>query len=265
MMNHDEAHDLLELAALDAIDRSLAEQLETHVSGCSQCQHELDAYRRVATSLGNSVDELPETLWTSIASRLHERPAVTSTAMPLLVADSNATSISNVATVTSISAGRPSWSRRARTAVSAVAFSAAAAIIALSVGLANANNHVAHLQGQLGNAGQVAVASALETPGHVVVNLTSSTHQSLAQFVMLPSGQGYLIDSTLPKLVGNKTYQLWGIVKGQPVSLGVMGQHPKQVAFTMAGSVKPSVLAVTVEPAGGSTSPSRGPVAVGTV
>ena len=265
MMNHDEAHDLLELAALDAIESSLAEQLEAHVGGCSQCEHELDAYRRVATSLGNSVDELPETLWTSIASRLHERPPVTSTTMPLLVSDSKATSASALAPVISISAGRPSWSRRARTAVSAVAFSAAAAIIALSVGLANANSHVAHLQGQLGNAGQVAVASALDTPGHVVVNLTSSTHQSLAQFVMLPSGQGYLIGSTLPTLVGDKTYQLWGIVKGQPVSLGVMGQHPKQVAFTMAGPVKPRVLAVTVEPSGGSTSPTSGPVAVGTV
>ncbi|HEY7931118.1 MAG TPA: anti-sigma factor [Acidimicrobiales bacterium] len=263
-MNHEDAYDLLELAALDAIDAPTAVALEEHVSGCAPCQRELDAYRQVAATIGNTVEPLPERLWSSIADRLHERPAATSTAMPVLGGDRSSTT-PGVAPVISITTGRPSWTRRARGAVASAAFGAAAAIIALSVSLANANSHVAHLQGQISNGGQIAVASALETPGHLIVNLASATHQPLAQFVMLPSGQGYLVMSTLPKLSGDKTYQLWGIVKGQPVSLGVMGQHPTQVAFTMAGQVKPSELAVTVEPSGGSTAPSSGPVAYGTV
>ncbi|MDE3007642.1 MAG: anti-sigma factor [Acidobacteriota bacterium] len=264
-MNHEDAYELLELAALDAIDASTAVDLEEHVSGCSECQRELDAYRHVAATIGNAVEPLPERLWSSIADRLHERPVATNTAMPLLGGERTSLATPPMAPVISITTGRPSWTRRARGAVASAAFGAAAAIIALSVSLANANSHVAHLQGQISNGGQIAVASALETPGHVVVNLASATHRPLAQFVMLPSGQGYLVTSSLPKLSGDKTYQLWGIVKGQPVSLGVMGQRPSQVAFTMAGQVKPSELAVTVEPSGGSTAPSSGPVAYGTV
>ncbi|HUY43816.1 MAG TPA: anti-sigma factor [Acidimicrobiales bacterium] len=264
-MNHDEAYELLELAALDAIDATTAQALEVHVSRCAQCQSELDEYRRVATHLGNAVEPLPETLWSTIASRLHERPKTLQSSMPTLVSADPPDLSSRDAPVISMNAGRPAWAKRARSIMAAASVAAAAAIIVLSLSLANANSHVAHLRSQLSNAGQVAIASAFETPGHYEVKLTSPMSRNVAQFVMLPSGQGYLLKSSLPRLASAKTYQLWGIVKGQPVSLGVMGRDPHQVSFTMAGPVQPSVLAVTVEPVGGSPTPSTSPVVVGKV
>ncbi len=56
---------------------------------------------------------------------------------------------------------------------------------------------------------------------------------------MLPDGTGYLVKSSMPTLASTETYQLWGIVKGSPVSIGVMGAKPGHVTFTMDSSPAP--------------------------
>ena len=58
---------------------------------------------------------------------------------------------------------------------------------------------------------------------------------SRRKVVVLPSGQGYLVSSTLPSLDKGRTYQLWAIEGNQPISLGLLGGSPGQAAFTMAG------------------------------
>ena len=68
-------------------------------------------------------------------------------------------------------------------------------------------------------------------PGHKVVNVESAGHVQLAQFVVLPSGQGYLVKSNLPTLSSAKTYQLWGVINGQAISLGLLGQTPHAAAL----------------------------------
>lgn len=97
------------------------------------------------------------------------------------------------------------------------------------------------------------------------MTLSGSEHQALATFVVLRNGRCYLVDSKMVSLPADKTYQLWGFVNGKPVSIGIMGSTPKQVAFTLASSPRPSSLAVTVEAAGGSLTPTTPLVASGTV
>jgi len=82
---------------------------------------------------------------------------------------------------------------------------------------------------------------------------------------MLPNGTGYLVKSHMPVLASDRTYQLWGIVKGSPVSIGVMGNSPGLVTFTMASSPAPTEVAVTVQQSGGSLTPSKTFVATGVV
>ena len=106
--------------------------------------------------------------------------------------------------------------------------------------------------------------SALETPGHKVINLGNGNARTIAQFVLV-DGRGYLVSSTLPALRSSETYQLWGVVKGQPISLGLLGQSPSDSVFTLAGSSVPSQLRITVEPSGGSVVPSGALVAAGPV
>ena len=70
MMSHDEANELLAVAALHAVDAETLAAIEEHAATCPRCQSELDSYRAVAAALGNSVEPLPEGLWTSISGQL---------------------------------------------------------------------------------------------------------------------------------------------------------------------------------------------------
>ncbi len=257
MMSHDEASELLAVAALHAVDAETLAAIEEHAATCPRCSSELDAYRAVAAAIGNSVEELPEGLWTNISSQLWERLGDTTVMPALVISDPPA----EVVAITSL----PRSSRPRRAAFGALAFAAAASIVVLALSLLGAQNHVTNLQGLLRTASRSAVQRALTTPGHQVVNLTSATDQSLAEFVMLPNGTGYLVKSTMPSLSSNDTYQLWAIVKGSPVSIGVMGSSPGQVTFTMNSSPGPSELAVTVQKSGGSLTPAKHFVASGPV
>jgi len=85
------------------------------------------------------------------------------------------------------------------------------------------------------------------------------------QFVVVPDGRGYLLASHLPALASGKTYQLWGIVASQPISLGLLGPDPAEATFTMAGARRPTSLALTAEPAGGTSTPTGPILATGAV
>lgn len=260
MNTHDEIRELLAAMALDAVEAEERLEIEQHVEHCPQCRRELDSMRDVAGMLGNTVEALPDDLWSSISSRLYESRERTTPPMPRLIPE-----IPAGAQIIPIEAIRPASSRRARSGFIAFAAAAAAIVIALSISLAGANNKVSHLQGALDASARSAVVAALETPGHRIVDLKNGSRQGLAQFVVLPDGRGYLVKSSLPGLSSKSTYQLWAIVGGQPISLGLMGSSPDLVTFTMAGSPNPSALAVTIEPSGGSPTPTSPVVASGVV
>lgn len=252
MVTHEQISELLAPYALDAVVGDECQDVEGHLETCPRCRSELDAYREVAGALGNTVTPLPEGLWLSIErglSHSEDEPPP----MPRLFIE-------------------PVGVRRRRRRVStrggfavvgSILGAAAAAAAILGFGLIRANNEVSRLQAappsQASN-----VVSALETPGHKVITLQNGNALTLAQFV-LASGRGYLVSSTLPTLVAAETYQLWGVVSGQPISLGLLGRSPSNSIFTLAGSAVPTELRITVEPSGGSVVPSGAVVASGLV
>ncbi len=72
------------------------------------------------------------------------------------------------------------------------------------------------------------------------------------------SDQVYLKVNTLPDTPANKQYQLWAIVEGKPVSAGVFdvdGATPQRLV-QMQNIENASAFAVTLEPEGGSASPT---------
>jgi anti-sigma-K factor RskA len=140
-----------------------------------------------------------------------------------------------------------------------VAVAAAAVAIVLGVNLAHDNDQISQLQGTYS-----AVAAALRTPGHHVVNVVDSAHQRVAEFVVVPDGRGYLVKSNLPTLSSTQTYQLWTVNGARSISLGLLGRSPSQATFTSAGARSPTTLAITVEPAGGSVYPTPPMLATGT-
>ncbi len=256
-MTHDEAYELLAPLALDALDAVTRLDVERHVLECLRCQGELDTLREVASAMGTTYRDPPPELWEKIAGRLYERPKGEPSSLPVLVPNDR------IVPIGLVRAGRVS--ARTRGYVAAVSAAAAAIIVALAVSLGSAHGQIANLQSALNKSNENPVLSALTTPGHQIVTLRNGQHHTVATFVVLRSGQGYLVRDAMPALNNNKTYQLWGIVNGAPVSIGVMGPSPSQVSFTLVSSPSPSALAVTVEPAGGSLKPARSILAEGAV
>ena len=271
-MTHDEVSELLGAFALDAVDRDESEQIEAHLSECPRCRAEVDAHREVAAALGNSIEPLPEGLWDSIAMRLPPRQDEEAPPMPLLVRDASAEQDGDVRkfraprSSSDARSSRPPRSMRRRSAVVAfIAVAAAAVAIVLGVNLVHDDHQISQLQQAVGTSAHTSVVAALNTPGRKVVNVETPGHNQVAQFVVVPNGQGYLVKSDLPVLTSNKTYQLWGVFDGRSISLGLLGQSPHQATFTSAGSTSPTALAITVEPAGGSVVPTGSMLGTGAV
>jgi anti-sigma-K factor RskA len=65
----------------------------------------------------------------------------------------------------------------------------------------------------------------------------------------------------LAALPEGETYQAWQIVNGAPVSVGVLDTHSGRVAFT-ADLDNATAIALSVEPLGGSQSPTTTPILV---
>jgi anti-sigma-K factor RskA len=254
-MSHDEASDLLGAYALDAVEGGELAELEEHLETCPRCRAELDGLREVAAAMGNSVEVPPEGLWSRIALRLPEgQEDDEPPPMPRLTSEAP----------TPFRAPADGNARRHRTmvgTVGALAVAAAAVAVVLGIGLVRADDKVSNLQ-----ATPAAVSAALRTPGHQLVELDAGSPRSeVARVVVVPSGQGYLVSSKLPALGDHRTYQLWAIEAGRPISLGLLGGSPRHAAFTMAGSTRPSHLSITAEPTGGSVVPTGPIVATGTV
>ncbi len=253
-MNHQEANDLLAALALDAVDDAERQAIEEHLATCPRCQSELDAMREVAGALGNTVEPLPEHLWSTISSRIYEDQSDPPPALAILGDEDAARPES-----------RRSRSSQLRRSLAPALAVAAVVVAVLAFQLVNADNRNSNLQSALKASSSSQVAAALSTPGHKLIVLDSTTQNALAKFVLLPDGRGYLVDDHMPPLASNETYQLWGVVGGKAISIGLMGRTPHRVTFTVAGPPSLTELAVTVEPSGGTSTPTPPMVATGTV
>lgn len=113
------------------------------------------------------------------------------------------------------------------------------------------------------------IASAIESINNqfeLVTNSSTSkitmkgTEQqptSLANvFVSEENENVYLQVSNLPGITENNDYQLWAIVDGKPASLGVFNTNNKNDLLEMKYFPKAEAYAVTLEPKGGSESPT---------
>jgi len=260
VISHEEASELLGAYALHAVDGDEVGEIEQHLETCPRCRAELDDLREVAGALGNSVEQPPDGVWSSIVSQLPERNDGVEQAPPMPRLGSPERSPFRAPGASSRRRGRG-----AVTTIGAFAVAAAAVAVVLAIGLVQANHKVSNLQQAAGHQMSATVAAALRTPGHQVVELDSADHRQEAEFVVVPDGRGFLVSSRLPQLSTGRTYQLWGIVGNQAISLGLMGAAPAEATFTMAGSVQPSQLSITAEPAGGSVVPTTAVVATGTV
>ncbi|MGI9666669.1 MAG: anti-sigma factor domain-containing protein [Acidimicrobiia bacterium] len=126
-------------------------------------------------------------------------------------------------------------------------FMAVAAVAVLFLGLG------AFLGSTLGADGTVVasdqVRELVDDQGHVVLTVSTAD-----------DGSTTATGHNLPALPASETYQLWSVVGGEIVSVGLLGQEPSAVSLRVEGS--PEVLALSVEVAGGVAVSENPPVAV---
>ena len=188
--------------------------------------------------MGNSVEPLPEGLWSSIASRLPERPA-DEEPPPDAAPRGDPPQLGAALPEPPVPPAAPAPLLQAPGHRGALAVAAAAVAVVLGINLVHANNQSHDLQRPPGPrhralGGRRRAAHAGPQAG---ARSGTASHASAGPSSWwCPTARATWSSRTLPALPSAQTYQLWGIVDGQPISLGLLGDAPNQATFTLAGS-----------------------------
>lgn len=72
----------------------------------------------------------------------------------------------------------------------------------------------------------------------------------------------YLMINNLPQAPTEKQYQLWALLNGQPIDLGMIEIKQKRLLYRMKNVQNAQAFAITLEPKGGSEKPTTTPIAI---
>lgn len=240
---------------MDAVSSKEAAAVEEHLAVCGRCRDEVAQYQKGAAMLAEGGGDAPAGLWDGIAARISEvSPVEQPVPRP-----------QPTPTTPRPKAGRfrrrpRRWPRFGAT------FAAAVAVVIAALGVEV--GRLDHRLGQLASAkGAPTLSAAVENTlldpqaRRFVLNSTGPGGRRAAEVVVLPTGGGYLFNTAMPALAATATYQLWAMIDGQAISIGLLGRHPSAVAFNMDPANPTTAFAVTVEAVGGSVAPTRSPTA----
>jgi hypothetical protein len=96
---------------------------------------------------------------------------------------------------------------------------------------------------------RAAMEHSLDSADARQLTLSNEAGSARADVVLDADGHGFVAGSTLPQLPSDRTYQLWGVIDGQAISLGVLGHRPGVEPFSAEGNL--TALVITNEVAGG--------------
>ena len=238
-MDHEEIADLLGAYALDALEPEEADAVASHLETCPRCRQEVDEHLEAAAALALAGETAPDGLWDRIHARLEEAP-------PEL----------DMAPIVPMRGRPPSAARDRRSSVLRAAGLVAAAAAAVVIAVLAVQ--VADLRSKVN--GGVALPNI---EGAVTVSMRSPDGNTVVPAVLARDGTGYVISGDLPALPAGRTYQLWKIVDGRRVSVGVLGPSFTLSPFQAEGRI--DTLAITNEAAPGATTSEEAPVVFGQV
>jgi anti-sigma-K factor RskA len=221
-----EMESLLGAYALDAVTAEERRAVEDYLQASPRARAEVADHREVATMLAWSGTDAPEGLWERIAGSL-DQPEHKDAA--------------RLGQVLSIDERRRQ--RTMRSVGAWVLASAAAALIAV-VAVRSFDRSSPQDKGF-----SRSVSEAYANPNSTEASLVADGSNIKVRAVIDPTGRGYLLADPLPALDPSRTYQLWGKIDNEVISLGVLGNDPGTTSFTATGDV--SLLVITDEVVGG--------------
>jgi anti-sigma factor RsiW len=221
-------HELTAAYALDALDPEERETYEAHLAQCARCREELASLSETATALAFGVTSPapPERLRGQIlAAAAAERENV----LPLPT-------------------------RRPWLAVAASVAACAAIGLGIWAGTLTKSLDRARATG----ARAEAAAQILADPASQKIALKGGS----GMLAVDPSGRGVLVVHRLPAAPAGKIYEAWVIPPGgAPRKAGLFSSNGSMTMVSLAGNVpKGSVVAATMEHAGGSDRPTETPI-----
>jgi len=226
-----ETHELIAAYALDALDEADRARVEEILATSEEAREELRAYAEVATALATAVSG------PAPSPDLRERIVAAARSEPQSVVSLDA--------------------RRRLKAVPVAGVAAAlAACAALAIGIWGLTVSSDLDDARSALARERIAAQVLANP-----RAESSLTGNAGRLVVGDSGRAVLVLANTPPVPKGKTYQMWVIDGGNPVSAGLFHAGAGTVAVPVGGRVKKgSVVAVTIEDDEGADAPSAAPV-----
>lgn len=100
---------------------------------------------------------------------------------------------------------------------------------------------------------------AINDPNVMVVNMVGTQKASPGSASIYwdsTSANVYLVVKNMPKLPTDKQYQLWALIDGKPVDLGLFDQPQPNVILKMKNTQKADAFAITIESRGNTGGPN---------
>ncbi len=235
-------HGLTGVYALDALTGLELDQFEHHVHRCPPCENEVRGFRETTTRLALAVAASPPP---GLRDRVLTAASVTRQLPPEVDR-----------APTRLRLARSPWLPRLAAAVTAAAVAAAVAL-----GVIQSSTQQRLNQAQAENRSVAAVLAAPDA--RLAMRRTAAG--GVATVVASPSRHALVITTSgLPVLTGGKVYELW-FVSGQTTRRAGLLPAPAsgRTAPLLASGLAPGdAIAVTVEPAGGTSHPTTKPIVV---
>jgi anti-sigma-K factor RskA len=270
-MTHEQLRELLPALSLGALDADEHREVAAHVPTCAECTAELMTLERVVQEIG--VDAAPVTPPAALKGRVLAR-----------IENERATQLSSMSRMPKppAASARPPWASGLALAAS-IAIAVGALLYAwalrsevsiLRQSVVATSDEAARLRGELAmiRRNWVEVTRAMDVlraPDMLRVDLKGqATLPSAAGRAFWSRSAGLMFTAEgLPALPKDKVYQLWTIKGTVATGAGTFvpdaGGAASVTAIVAAGSAVPDAFGVTIEPTGGSTTPTMPIVMVG--
>ena len=238
LLRHD-LHILTGAYALDAIDGAERDRFEHHLRRCRSCGNEVRGLADTATALAMAVAMTPP-------SRLKQRVLAAATVTRQVPPPVDHRRLRRAA--------RSPWVPRLAAAVAVVSLAVAVALGVIQVSTQDRLDS-ARAQNQ-------AIAAVLAAPDAQIVTWTGSGSAAASVVVSRAQRKIVFTSAGLPPLTGGKVYELWLIGPPRVRSAGLLppASAGKTAPLLASGLVAGDTVAMTVEPAGGTSQPTTTPI-----